>query len=100
MIHQVVYNLVENAVKFVDPDGYIQMRITDMSDRTVVAIQNSGQGIPSRRASSFSTAFTRRINPAARTRTAWAWGSTLCEPSSSCTAETSRCAGGGRILRI
>ena len=46
MIHQVVYNLVENAVKFVDPDGYIQMRITDMSDRTVVAIQNSGQGIP------------------------------------------------------
>lgn len=45
MLHQVFYNLVENAVKFVNEGGYIQVRVTDMSDRTVIALKNSGEGI-------------------------------------------------------
>lgn len=45
LIHQVVYNLIENAVKFVNEGGYIQFVINDLSDKTEFAIINSGQGI-------------------------------------------------------
>lgn len=45
MIHQVVYNLIENAVKFTNQGGYIEIRVTDLPDRTSVSIQNSGPGI-------------------------------------------------------
>ncbi len=30
LIHQVVYNLIENAVKFVNENGYIQFIINDL----------------------------------------------------------------------
>ena len=45
MIHQVVYNLIENAVKFTNPGGYIEFRVGNLPDRTEVAIRNSGAGI-------------------------------------------------------
>ena len=45
MIHQVVYNLVENAVKFVNPQGYIDVRVLNKGTKAVVKIRNSGQGI-------------------------------------------------------
>ena len=45
MIHQVVYNLIENAVKFTNIGGYIQIRISDLADKTKIAIKNSGPGI-------------------------------------------------------
>ncbi len=45
MLHQVVYNLIENAVKFTNQGGYIEIRITDQPTRTLVAIKNSGSGI-------------------------------------------------------
>lgn len=46
MIHQVVYNLIENAVKFVNENGYIELHVEERPDRNVVRIKNSGQGIP------------------------------------------------------
>ncbi len=45
LIHQVVYNLVENAVKFTNPGGYISVLVNDSIDRTTVVIENSGPGI-------------------------------------------------------
>ena len=47
LMHQVVYNLIENAVKFVNEDGYIEVRYHSDNDRTLVAIRNSGSGISS-----------------------------------------------------
>lgn len=46
LLHQVVYNLLENAVKFTNPGGYIRLLVTDGIDRTTVVVENSGQGIP------------------------------------------------------
>lgn len=47
MIQQVVYNLIENAVKFVNPGGYLEFRYWEEGDRTLVAVRNSGEGIQS-----------------------------------------------------
>ena len=46
MIHQVLYNLLENAVKFTNQNGYIEIILKDMNDRHMVSIRNSGPGIP------------------------------------------------------
>ena len=46
MIHQVLYNLLENAVKFTNTEGYIDIRLSETNDRVTVTIKNSGQGIP------------------------------------------------------
>lgn len=46
MIHQVVYNLIDNAVKFTDEGGYLEIGIHEETDRTTVYVENSGDGIP------------------------------------------------------
>ena len=46
LIHQVVYNLLENAVKFVNEGGYIEVSYTVDAKRTYINIKNSGEGIP------------------------------------------------------
>ena len=48
MIHQVVYNLTDNAVKFTPPEGYIEFGIKGSDSQVEVSIKNSGQGIPAR----------------------------------------------------
>ncbi len=45
LIHQAVYNLIENAVKFTNEGGYIEFNITENSNQTLFTIKNSGQGI-------------------------------------------------------
>lgn len=45
LLHQVVYNLVENAVKFTNQQGSITVLVTDSIDRTTVTIENTGPGI-------------------------------------------------------
>ena len=45
LLHQVVYNLVENAVKFTNANGSITFTVTDSIDRIFVSIENSGNGI-------------------------------------------------------
>ncbi|MBE6754692.1 MAG: HAMP domain-containing histidine kinase [Ruminococcaceae bacterium] len=47
LIHQVVYNLLDNAVKFTNKGGYISIRMYSRERSAYVRIANSGIGIPS-----------------------------------------------------
>lgn len=45
LIHQVIYNLIENAVKFTNEGGYIAFTILEDADNVSFSITNSGTGI-------------------------------------------------------
>lgn len=45
LVHQVMYNLIENAIKFVDVGGYIEFGFQSVGPMTVVSIRNSGEGL-------------------------------------------------------
>ncbi len=45
LIHQVMYNLIENAIKFVNEDGYIEFSFKPVGYMTVISIKNSGEGL-------------------------------------------------------
>lgn len=45
MIYQVVYNLFDNAVKFTNENGYIEVSLKELGDFVQVSIKNSGDGI-------------------------------------------------------
>ncbi|MBQ9994100.1 MAG: HAMP domain-containing histidine kinase [Clostridia bacterium] len=47
LLHQVIYNLLENAVKFTNTGGYINVRVYSKERNAYVRIANSGIGIPS-----------------------------------------------------
>ncbi len=46
MINQVVYNLIDNAVKFTPEGGYIEVSSKADPEKIIVKIRNSGKGIP------------------------------------------------------
>ena len=48
IIHQVVYNIVDNALKFTPQGGYIAFNVTEdkQSNMVTVKVRNSGAGIP------------------------------------------------------
>ncbi|MBQ6543860.1 MAG: HAMP domain-containing histidine kinase [Clostridia bacterium] len=45
MINQVVYNLIDNAVKFTPESGYIEINSKRDAEKAIVKIRNSGAGI-------------------------------------------------------
>lgn len=45
LMQQVLYNLVENAVKFVDDGGYIEFAFENRDGSSVIRIRNSGDGL-------------------------------------------------------
>lgn len=45
LMHQVIYNLTENAVKFVNDGGYIEFGFTTDANKTYISVKNSGAGL-------------------------------------------------------
>ena len=46
LIYQVVYNIVDNAIKFTPEGGRIDLNVAAVKDRVYVSIRNSGEGVP------------------------------------------------------
>lgn len=46
LMNQVMYNLIDNAIKFTNEGGNIDIRLTRQGERAVVTVRNSGDGIP------------------------------------------------------
>ena len=46
LIHQAVYNLVDNAIKFTEEGGSISFELKTENKKTVLAVINTGKGIP------------------------------------------------------
>ncbi|MBQ5746379.1 MAG: GHKL domain-containing protein, partial [Clostridia bacterium] len=44
-IHQVLYNLIDNAVKFTTVNGSLSLKVHSTDKKTVVSVYNSGKGI-------------------------------------------------------
>ena len=44
--HQVIYNLVENAIKFSSPGGRIEITLVSRDKKVYVGVKNTGMGIP------------------------------------------------------
>lgn len=45
LVHQVVYNLTENAIKFADEGGYIEFTFMREGNRILIGVKNSGEGL-------------------------------------------------------
>lgn len=45
MIYQAIYNLFDNAVKFTNDGGYIEVKLNDKGSQIALSIKNSGTGI-------------------------------------------------------
>jgi len=45
LMYQVIYNLTDNAVKFVNQGGYLEFLYSTEKDTVVVTVRNSGEGI-------------------------------------------------------
>ena len=48
LIHQVIYNLVDNAIKFNEENGKISFTLKSEAKKAVFTISNTGKGIPQR----------------------------------------------------
>jgi signal transduction histidine kinase len=46
LLHQAVYNLVENAIKYTTPLGKVTIRTASQQDHLIFVIEDSGIGIP------------------------------------------------------
>ncbi|HEX3027432.1 MAG TPA: HAMP domain-containing sensor histidine kinase [Clostridia bacterium] len=46
LTYQIVYNLVENAIKFANENGYIEIKLAEKNKKVYISVKNSGMGIP------------------------------------------------------
>ncbi len=47
LLHMIIYNLVDNGIKYNNKDGYVKISIIDKDDKSIIDIKDNGIGIPS-----------------------------------------------------
>lgn len=47
LLHMIIYNLVDNGIKYNKENGYVKIDIVDESDKSIIKIKDNGIGIPS-----------------------------------------------------
>ena len=67
LIHQVAYNLLDNAIKFTPAGGTIRFGVERLGPEVEVSIWNSGQASAPRRCPTSSSASTKKTSPGAST---------------------------------
>lgn len=45
---ELIYNLVDNAIRYNKPDGYVKVRITHQDQKVILSVKDNGIGIPKR----------------------------------------------------
>ena len=45
-LHQILYNLLDNAIKFSDPESSIKIETTERGDKIYTSVKDEGPGIP------------------------------------------------------
>jgi two-component system sensor histidine kinase VicK len=69
LLHQAVYNLVENGIKYTPEGGSVRVRTLTEANHLICAIQDSGIGIPSEDLPHLFEKFYRGKNREARAQT-------------------------------
>ncbi len=88
-ITQVIYNLIDNAIKFCPDGGRLALRLQLDGGKARVTVENTGPTIDKTSFRCSSTASTKPISPVRPTAKAGASASTLQRPSSARTAAIS-----------
>lgn len=56
-----LYNLIDNAIKFSDPDSIITVETTERGEKVFVSVKDNGVGIPRDSLNKIWERFTRQI---------------------------------------
>jgi signal transduction histidine kinase len=73
-IHQVIYNLVDNAVKFCPEGGALSLRVTQGRDKVYLTVSNDGEVIPPEELPLVFDRFHKMDKSRARNRDSWGLG--------------------------
>ncbi len=46
LLNEILYNLIDNAIKYNKPGGYVEIRIVQEDDKAIVTVEDNGIGIP------------------------------------------------------
>ena len=86
LIYRLVFNLVENGIKYNRPGGAVRVTLRQEKQAAVLRVADTGPGIPADCRESIFQPFSGWISPAAGRWAAWGLGLPLCGRSPYCTA--------------
>lgn len=65
LVYRVVYNLVENAIKYNNPGGKVQVTVCSDKEQICIQVMDNGSGIPADMKERVFEPFSGWTNPAA-----------------------------------
>ena len=86
LIYRLVFNLVENGIKYNRLDGAVRVTLRREKQTAVLRVADTGLGIPQTAGRASSSPFSGWISPAAGRWAAWGLALPLCGRSPYCTA--------------